>query len=99
MSDYEDSDFDKIREMFTIAEDRPYNYDNRKTILEGFLYLKKLLPDHDGDFISAAEHDIIFINASISDLVKANVTQEDINYLDDCGFHMDEFEEGLCKYV
>ena len=62
------------------------------------LYLSKLLPTKQRDFIGAAEHDAIYFCHDICTQCHL-FTEEDIIYLLRCGVYYDEEVDSLMMYV
>ena len=65
--------------------------------LHAFILLDKLVPGM-MDMVSAAEHDQIWLGVSLESLAKV-ITKEQVIELSRCGVYIDEYGEGLHRYV
>ncbi len=82
---------DKLREMFEIAEKtqekRTGSLLHNKTDIEAFVYLKNKFPRIE-DIITATKRGQIWLDVELEELEQ--LTQEDVNYLNDCGVFLDD---------
>jgi len=89
-----------VEEMYDLSEkasnDRPINFDLRK--IDGLIRLEKLGWDGKNDILPAAEHDQAWLSVDLEWLASV-ASDDDINYLVDCGIYMDEDYERLYMFV
>ena len=94
---------DELIEAFEELDDDYGNFSlienklSNRPDLHAFILLDKLVPGT-MDMVSAAEHDEIWLDVSLELLAKV-ITKEQVIELSRCGVYVDEYGEGLHRYV